>query len=303
MDMLIEFFNNHTNIVSAVIAMAIIGLFLGLIIGIAAKIFKVESDPRIELVASLLPGANCGGCGKAGCMDFAKAVVSGEFSPNQCPVSSQETVSAIAQALGIEANASFKKVAVVLCGGDLNQTQNWTLYNGVNDCRSAMLIAGGPKACTYGCLGMSSCARACPFGAIEVINGLAVVHQNLCVGCGKCTTTCPRNLIKLVNADAQVHVFCNNPEKAPVKRKYCKVPCLGCRKCEKNAPEKFTITGFKASVNYDSEVLPTQADLDIIKCPTNCLLTSAKHLEIEYSDPNHEATTPKVEERGEANGK
>ena len=275
------------SLLTAILVMAIIGLLLGLIIGIVAKIFKVETDPRIELVASLLPNANCGGCGRAGCADFAKAVVAGEVAPNQCPASSQETVNSIAKALGIEANASFKKVAVVLCGGDKNQTKNWTLYNGVNDCRSAMLIAGGPKACSYGCLGMASCARACPFGAIEIVNGLAIVHSEKCVGCGKCVATCPRKLIKLVPADAQVHVYCNNPEKGPAKKKYCNVPCLGCRKCDKNAPGKFTFEGFHAVVNYEAENLPTVDDLDAIKCPTNCLLSAREHLAIEESNPDH----------------
>ncbi len=286
----IDIFTQSPNIISAIITMGIIGLFLGLIIGIAAKIFKVETDPRIELVSSLLPGANCGGCGKAGCSDFAKAVVSGELAPSKCPVSSQETVTSIAQALGIEATSEFKKVAVVLCGGDLNQTANPTLYNGVNDCRSAMLIAGGPKGCSYGCLGMASCARACPFGAIEIINGLAVVHQDLCVGCGKCVETCPRTLIKLVNADAQIHVFCSNPEKGPVKKKYCNVPCLGCRKCQRAFPDLFEVDGFKATVNYKAERLLTQEDLEVIKCPTNCLISTAEHIEIELHNPDHNAT-------------
>lgn len=283
-----DFMLDYSTLVFAALAMGATGLLLGLFIGIAAKIFKVKNDPRAELVLELLPGANCGGCGKAGCADFAKAVASGELPPGKCPVSSRETVAAISQALGIANSASFKKVAVVLCGGDKNQTINPSLYNGVSDCRSANLIAGGPKGCSYGCLGMGSCARACPFNAIEIVNGLAIVHQELCVGCGKCAATCPRKLIKLVNADAQVHVFCSNPEKALLKRQYCKVPCLGCRKCEKAFPDKFTVSGFKASVNYDAETMPVPEDVEIVKCPTGCLLSSAKHLEIEYSDPDHQ---------------
>ena len=189
-------------LILAVIIMAGVGLVLGIVIGIFAKLFRVETDPRIDLVVELLPGANCGGCGMAGCSDFAKAVVSGKAAPSKCPVSSSEQVSAIAKALGIEAGEAFKQKAVVVCGGDREQTLRLAGYNGVADCVSASLVAGGPKGCAYGCLGMGSCARKCPFGAIEMINGLAVVHKELCVGCGSCVAVCPRNVIKLVPADA-----------------------------------------------------------------------------------------------------
>jgi Na+-translocating ferredoxin:NAD+ oxidoreductase RNF subunit RnfB len=273
-----------TTFIVALAAMAVIGIFLGCVIGVAAKLFKVEIDPRIELVTELLPGANCGGCGKAGCADFAKSVVSGENPPNKCPVASQGQVSAIAQALGISLGDAIKKVAVVLCGGDKNQEKVQVLYNGVSDCLSASLIAGGPKGCAYGCLGMASCARACPFGAIEIVNGLAVVHNHLCVGCGKCVDTCPRNLIKLVPIDAKVHVYCSSPEKGPAKKKVCNVPCIGCRKCVKAAEEgQFNIDGFKAEVNYEAEVLPGADVVEKAACPTGCLLTAAEHLKIEES--------------------
>ena len=155
--------------------MAGIGLALGVVIGFFAKLFQVKSDARVELVTELLPGANCGGCGKAGCSDFAKSVVSGENPPSKCPVSSKEQVTAIALALGIDAGESFAKKAVVCCGGDREQTLRLANYNGVLDCVSASLVAGGPKGCAYGCLGMGTCARKCPFGAIEIINGLAVI--------------------------------------------------------------------------------------------------------------------------------
>jgi electron transport complex protein RnfB len=261
----------------AVVVLAGMGAILGATIGIAAKIFKVKTDPRIELVTELLLGANCGGCGKAGCTDFAKAVVSGEEQPGKCPVCSQEAVSSIARALGIEAGETEKKVAVVLCSGDTNKTKVQVLYNGVSDCVSASLIAGGPKGCSYGCLGMASCARACPFQAIEIINGLAVVHPHLCVGCGKCVETCPRDLIELVPISAKVHVYCSSPEKGPVKKKVCAEPCLGCRKCFKAGEEgQFNMRGFLAEVNYDNP-----PGIDIIEksaCPTGCLKTAQNHL-------------------------
>lgn len=272
-------------ILFAILLMAVIGLVLGLVIGWFAKIFQIESDSRVELVTELLPGANCGGCGKAGCSDFAKSVVSGENPPSKCPVSSKEQVTAIALALGIDAGESFQQRAVVCCGGDREQTKRLLNYNGVVDCVSASLVAGGPKGCSYGCLGMGTCARKCPFGAIEIINNLAVVHRELCVGCGTCVAACPRGVIKLVPADAEVHVYCNSPAKGPAKRQVCNVPCLGCRKCARAFPDKFKVDGFKAQVNYEAKPLPTADDVQAVGCPTGCLLTADEHLKIEQNEP------------------
>ena len=272
-------------ILFAILLMAVIGLVLGLVIGWFAKIFQIESDSRVELVTELLPGANCGGCGKAGCSDFAKSVVSGENPPSKCPVSSKEQVTAIALALGIDAGESFQQRAVVCCGGDREQTKRLLNYNGVVDCVSASLVAGGPKGCSYGCLGMGTCARKCPFGAIEIINNLAVVHRELCVGCGTCVAACPRGVIKLVPADAEVHVYCNSPAKGPAKRQVCNVPCLGCRKCARAFPNKFKVDGFKAQVNYEAKLLPTADDVQAVGCPTGCLLTADEHLKIEQNEP------------------
>ena len=271
----------------AVITMGCLGLLLGLVIGFFARLFKVETDSRVELVTELLPGANCGGCGKAGCADFAKSVVNGENAPGKCPVSSKEQITAIALALGIDAGESFKKCAVVRCGGDKNQVMRFVKYNGVWDCASANLIPGGPKGCRYGCVGMGSCAAKCPFGAIEIVNNLALVHAELCVGCGNCVAACPRGVIALVPAESRVHVYCNSPEKGPEKRKNCKVSCLGCRKCEKAFSDKFKVDGFLAYVCYDAEVLPAEEDVETVKCPTGALLTAARHQEIETLDPEY----------------
>ena len=270
----------------ALLLMGVTGLLLGVIIGLFARIFRTPGDSRVELVQELLPGANCGGCGKAGCADFAKSVVSGENPPSKCPVSSQEQINAIAMALGIAATAGGrKKRAVARCGGDTLQVTRHLNYNGVADCAAASLVAGGPKGCRYGCLGLGSCVNVCPFGAIEIVNNLALIHQELCVGCGRCVEACPRGVIALVAADSAAHVYCNSPEKGAEKRKYCKVACIGCRKCAKFDAEKFQVNGTLASVNYDAATLPTAADVDEVKCPTGALLTAARHHDIETNDP------------------
>ena len=256
----------------AVLFLLVLGLLLGLVIGVIARFFALKTDPRVEQVEDMLPQANCGACGYAGCAEFAKALVHGEATPDMCPVSSSEEARAIADALGVSLTERVEKVAVVRCGGD-NRLSSWGAgYNGVLDCRSANLIGGGVKECSYGCLGLGSCARACPFGAIEITpHGLAVVHPDICTGCGKCVPACPRNLIELVPRSAPIHNLCNNPQKGAVTKKFCKVSCIGCAKCVKNAEKgRMYMDGALARVNYDD---PPDAALAEV-CPTKCLQPS-----------------------------
>ena len=249
-----------------------LGLVLGLVIGIAVKLFGVEVDPKLEQVEDLLPGANCGACGFAGCADFARSLLKGEATPDACTSASNDALSQIAAVLGVSVDERTPNVAVVLCGGDNSVAKAAAKYNGVADCRSAALVAGGAKGCRYGCLGLASCARACPFGAIEITaEGLAVVHPDLCTGCGQCVATCPRKLIELVPATVPIHVLCSSPEKGAAKGKVCKRSCIGCRKCAKNAGEgQMIMEGFLARVNLED---PPGAELAEV-CPTKCLQPS-----------------------------
>ncbi len=262
--------------ITAIIAVGVLGIVLGVVIGIVAKVFAVEVDERIEQVEELLPGANCGGCGYAGCADFAKAVVAQKASPDQCPVCSPEDILNIAEYLGISAEQKEKMVALVRCSGDIPNTVR-SMYNGVRDCRSAVLVAGGAKGCDYGCLGFGSCANACPFGAIEMRDGLAIVHKELCVGCENCVAVCPKDLILMVPAAADVHVYCNSLEKGAAKRKVCKTACIGCRKCVKASGEEdhMLVDGFLIRTNYEN---PPPAELvDAAACPTTALRIDEQH--------------------------
>ena len=268
---------DFSTVLMAAAVLAGAGAVLGAVIGVVAHFFRVEGDSRVELVYELLPGANCGGCGKAGCMDFAKSVVSGENHPGKCPVSTREQVSAIALALGVEAGTVVPMKAVVRCSGNLFTSDRVAYYNGINKCSSAMLVGGGPKICRYGCLGMGDCARKCPFGAIEIVNNLAVIHEELCVGCGSCAAVCPRGVIAIVPAAARAHVFCNSPEKGAQKRQLCRSACLGCGKCVRKDPEKFELNAALARVKYDAAELPTAELVEAIGCPTGALATIERH--------------------------
>ncbi len=254
----------------SVIFMASIGAILGLTIALASKFFAVEVDPRIEEVEDMLPSANCGGCGFAGCTAFAKAVVHDQVDPAKCPVCSKDEAEAIASFMGMTMEFDEPFVALVKCCGDNVHSPERARYNGVSDCNSAILVAGATKSCQHGCLGMASCARVCPFNAIEIDEELLIakVHPELCVGCGKCIDSCPRNLIEMIPKAAPVQILCNSPEKAPIQKKSCAKGCIGCRKCVKQDPEHVSMKGFLATIDYKNY----STDMSIIDvCPVNCI--------------------------------
>lgn len=258
-----------SELLMAGLIIGIIGLFLGCVIGIVVLFFSVKSDDRIEKISELLPGANCGGCGYAGCGDFARAIVEDGADVAGCVACNEASAREIGEILGKEFAAREKKVAVVYCSGDRDRAIHCAEYNGLSDCRAAAAYAGGGKGCRYGCVGMGTCARNCPFGAIEIRNGLAIVHPDLCVGCGKCVELCPRKLIHLVPADSKAHIYCNSLEKTVVKRKVCKAGCIGCKKCVKAFPDLFNATGGLVRAVVPEKL--TGEDLEKIACPVHVL--------------------------------
>ena len=161
-------------------------------------------------------------------------------------------------------------VAMVNCKGDDQVAGKRFYYNGIYDCASAALIFGGDKACSYGCLGLGTCAEACPFGAIEMLeSGLAQVDPEKCTGCGQCVDACPKGIIRMVPAESRVHILCSSHDKGAAARKACKTACIACQKCVKAAPEgSIVMEDFLAVVNYDIEIPPEVAD----QCPMNTIV-------------------------------
>ena len=224
-------------IIIATVIVGVVGLIVGLFLGIAAISFKVEVDEREEAILEVLPGNNCGGCGYAGCSGLAAAIVKGEAPVNACPVGGEAVGNKVAEIMGVEAQAGNKMVAFVHCKGDCNKAKTDYKYYGVEDCSMVAFVpGGGPKTCNYGCLGYGNCVKACPFNAIHIVDGIAVVDKEACKACGKCVAACPKNLISLVPYDAKHIVACSSKDKGPVAMKACDVPCIGCGLCKKNCP-------------------------------------------------------------------
>ncbi|MCX7908780.1 MAG: RnfABCDGE type electron transport complex subunit B [Ignavibacteria bacterium] len=243
----------ESQLVLSILTMGGLGLFFSIFLAIANEKLRVEENPLISKINELLPGANCGGCGFAGCYDFATKVVEGKVKPTKCPVNDPENTNEIGKLLGIEVETTTKMVARVLCkGGNAEAVKKDTEYLGPRTCLAMHYLSGGEKLCFYGCLGGGDCVLACPFGGIVMNNnGLPVVIEELCTGCGMCVQACPRNVIELYPVDVDVLVLCKNLDDPKTSSQVCKVACNGCGVCARKLDGAVTILDNLARINIE----------------------------------------------------
>ena len=253
-----------TGIIIAAVIVGGVGLFIGVFLGFAGKAFAVEVDEREEAIAGVLPGNNCGGCGYAGCSGLAAAIVAGEAEIGACPVGGAPVAAKIGAIMGQEAGEKEREVAFVKCAGTCEKAQHEYEYFGIKDCGMVnMMQDGGPKGCDAGCLGYGSCVKVCPFDAIHVIDGIAVVDKEKCKACGKCIKACPKHLIELVPYSKKTFVQCNSHARGKALMDVCLVGCIGCKLCERSCEAgAITVTDFLAHI-------------DASKC-TNCGVCAEK---------------------------
>ncbi len=251
------------------------GLVLGAGLAFVAVKIAVPPDPRVAAVRERLPGANCGACGYPGCDGLASALVKGEAKPDACSAGGPSTAAAVADVLGLEAEVGERLVVHVHCVGTDEKARRSYEYQGIDDCRAAAIMpGGGPKACSYGCVGLGTCVKACPFDALSMddATGLPVVDREKCTGCGICTQECPKGILALVPASQPTVVSCRSLDRGPQVRKACTAGCIACGLCVRQCPQK-TIS----MVNNVAYIDPSGCDgcgVCVEKCPTKCIVAT-----------------------------
>lgn len=256
-------------IILPVIVMGSLGIIFGCWLIFAQKIFVVKTDPKIEHIFALLPGANCGACGMAGCYGLAEALAKGDVKKINCPVSEEGANVKIAEIAGIVFNEERKNAAVLICGGGLRCKENFN-YFGPKDCDSASIIFGGHKSCYYACLGFGTCVMACPFEAITMGKDmLPIIDKEKCTACGKCLKACPKDVLVLTPYEKNYHIACHSNDKGVDLIKVCKAGCIACGKCVKICPvEAISITDNLALIDYEKCVNCGQC---VEACPTKAI--------------------------------
>ncbi|MCK9206194.1 MAG: Fe-S cluster domain-containing protein [Salinivirgaceae bacterium] len=265
----------NMTIIYTILSLSILGGISAVILYFVAQQFKVVEDPRIGDVESMLPGANCGGCGFPGCRNMAEQLVKAESMEGlNCPVSDASVMTGIATYLGFEATIQEPKVAVARCNGTCEHRPKINTYDGANSCVIAAVLYSGDTGCSFGCLGEGDCVVACKFGAMymDPLTGLPVIIEDKCVACGACVKACPKHIIELRNKgknSRRIYVSCINKDKGAVAKKACAVACIGCGKCVKVCPfEAITLANNLAYIDYNKCKLCRKC---VVECPTNSI--------------------------------
>lgn len=244
----------------------------GVGLAFAAKKFAVQVDPRVEQVLDVLAHAHCGACGFAGCQQYAEAVVlNPDVAPNLCPPGGASVAKAVARITGKEAKELEPRIVRIFCQGGLSKSVRRFKYEGIEDCRAAILAGGGDKACVYGCLGYSTCVRVCPFDAMTMSeDSIPIVDPAKCTACGKCAQACPTKVIEISPAKKEVLVRCHSKDKGGETKKNCQVGCIACGICVKVCPYNAPVVE-----NNLSRINPDKCkvcSLCVVKCPTNSIM-------------------------------
>lgn len=257
------------DIATAVLIVTLAGFIAAVILVIAAKVMYVEEDPRIGEVSAVLPGANCGACGFAGCADYAKGIVEDGAAANLCIPGGAACAAAVAAVMGVEAGEMNAQKAVVICGGTCEAAKTKYNYEGIASCAACASLFGGDNACSFGCLGYGDCVNVCQFDAIKVVDGVAIVDQEKCTGCEACVKACPKSVIALQAVSVKPVVLCNNKERGAVVRKECSAGCIACTLCAKNCPsDAIVIENNLAHIDHEKCI---DCGKCIEVCPAKCI--------------------------------
>lgn len=247
-----------------------LGLVAGILLSIFSKIFAVKTNEQVEEVLSALPGLNCGVCGYKGCENYANEMVFHAVATNKCVPGGDETSRKISTLLGIDFEDVIEQVAYVKCGGTVpHATEDSYVYQGEKTCAACNMYYQGKGVCDYGCIGFGDCAARCAYGAITIVDEVAVINEKLCRGCSMCVAVCPKNLISIRQQRNPVFVACSSCNSTKTTMKKCMNGCIGCKKCERVCPSgAITVENNLASIDYEK----CTGCLECAKgCPKKCI--------------------------------
>jgi Na+-translocating ferredoxin:NAD+ oxidoreductase RNF subunit RnfB len=260
-------------VLPAGVTMLSLGVGFAVVLLIASEKLKVEIDPKLEQVHSALPHLDCGGCGFAGCGQYAKAVMQNPELLGRCAPGGSQTANKVAGILNLQASYSGPaKRPIVHCCSHTGQKTFLARYQGIPTCTSANALANA-QACKFGCLGFGDCTRACKFDALHVIEGLSTVDYGKCTGCTACSKACPRGLIEMApfGQENMMTVACSSRESGKATRSMCQVGCIGCGLCAKQT-DMFSVEDNLARLDYGKYELNEQSETAMNKCPTGVIV-------------------------------
>lgn len=160
------------------IAIAVLALIFGAILGFASVKLKVEADPIVEKIDAILPQSQCGQCGYPGCKPYAEAIANGDVI-TKCIPGGQPTVVKIAELLGVDVPATdFEESAPAVMVAFIDEEM---------------------------CIGCTKCIQACPVDAIIGTNkAMHTIIPDLCTGCELCVAPCPTDCISMIKIEQNI---------------------------------------------------------------------------------------------------
>jgi Na+-translocating ferredoxin:NAD+ oxidoreductase subunit B len=255
-------------VIAAVITLGGLGIAFAVVLAIANARLAAERHPLADEILKALPGATCGACGYGGCAGYAQAVAAGKVGPSSCIPGGGQAAERIARLIGGTPEPIRKRLAIVRCNRE--NASRHVDYRGVRDCKAVTLAADNIYSCRYACIGMGTCERACPFGAVRMSeNGLPKVDEDKCTGCGVCVDACPKGIISVEREKDHVHVLCTSGDKGALAKRFCDRACTGCGACAKVCPTNAIETkDFLATVDYNK---CTSCGKCVAVCPTGAI--------------------------------
>ncbi len=257
---------------SSILILTGLGLFFGTFLTIIYTKFRVEENPIFSKIYELLPKGNCGGCGFAGCADFAENLIANKITPEKCVLIDEKSISEICKLLGIETGKKEKLVARVFCYGGNNSKKKFE-YTSLKSCFALNAIFDTNFECVYGCLGLGDCVKVCPVNAIKMLDkGIPEIDEEKCIGCGLCVKTCPKNIIKLLPEEKKVYIACSSFDKGAYVVKICQVGCIACGRCVKVCPQNaIKLENNLAVIDYEK---CDNCGKCVEECPRKIIFTS-----------------------------